>query len=358
MVSVGDLVAARALADEAVDIGEPTVAADAALMQGFMEMITDPAFDPESMLRRADHAIEVFTDTADDVGLARGWRARYEVLTARGQYGEALSAAERAHAHAKRAENRRLITLCQGDVAAALIYGPTEASTAERRIRALSSDGQSAGESGAARSCDLAWLQAIQGHFDLARATARDALKADEEAGARPDVLYDRYLAARVEMLADEWTRARDLLLGLDALASVEAPGDHLLGSSIRSALAECQLNLGDVDGAAGNAARALEQASAIDIDVQLRSRSLLARTAAAKGDAYEAVRLSTEAAELSTSTDMPELRADALLAKSVSLRALGDTDGSRTAAEEAGALYRAKGHAVGAARAGELLAS
>ncbi len=66
-----------------------------------------------------------------------------------------------------------------------------------------------------------------------------------------------------------------------------------------------------------------------IDIEMQLRSRSLLARTAIAKGDADEAVRLSTEAAELSTSTDMPELRADALLAKAASLRALGDTDGS-----------------------------
>ena len=358
MVSVGDLAAARALADEAVDIGEPTVAADAALMQGFMEMITDPAFDPDSLLRRADHAIEVFTDTADDVGLARGWRARFEVLVLRGQFGDALTAAERALDHALRSENRRLITLCQGDVAAALIYGPTEASAAERRIRDLASEGLSAGESGAARYGDLAWLQAIQGHFDLARATARAALKADEEAGAIPDVLYDQYIAAHVEMLADEWTRARDLLLGLDALASVEARGDHLLGLSIRCALAECQLNLGDVDGAAKNAARAYEQASANDMEMQLRSRSLLAHTAIAKGDAPEAVRLSTEAAELTTSTDIPGLRADALLAKAASLRALGDTDGWRAAAEAAKAIYRAKGHAVGAARAGELLAS
>ena len=358
MVSVGDLAAARALADEAEDIGEPTVAADASLMQGFMDSITDPAFDPDSLLRRADHAIEVFTDAADDVGLAHVWRARFRVLTARGQFGDALSAGQRALDHALRAENRRLVALCQGDVAAALTYGPTEASAAERRIRDLASDGLSAGDFGAATNGDLAWLQAIQGNFDAARATARAATDADQEAGAEPDVRYDRFVAARVETLAGEWTRARELLLDLDDLGAAEAGGDQLLGPSIWSALAECQLVLGDVNDAARNAARAYEQALANDIWMHVRSRSLLARTAIAKGDADEAVRLSTEAAELSTSTDMPELRADALLAKAASLRALGDIDGSRTAAEEARALYRAKGHAVGAARAGELLAS
>jgi tetratricopeptide (TPR) repeat protein len=159
-------------------------------------------------------------------------------------------------------------------------------------------------------------------------------------------------------MLAGEWTRAHELLLGLDTHVSIEAGGDHLLGPNIRSALAECQLVLGDVSGAAKKAARAYEQALANDMEMQVWSRSLLARTAIAKGDAHEAVRLSTEAAELSISTDVPELRADALLAKAASLRALGDTDGWLAAAEEARAIYRAKGHAVGAARAGELLAS
>ena len=90
--------------------------------------------------------------------------------------------------------------------------------------------------------------------------------------------------------------------------------------------------------------------ANTADPEVQVVSRSTLARIRARGGRLGEAETLAREAVAIARQTDAPIVRADALLALAALLR---DDD----AAAGALALYEAKGSVVGAAAARRLLA-
>lgn len=239
------------------------------------------------------------------------------------------------------------MALCRNAVASALVDGPVKAAVAEQRIRELSHGEAGAGEVDAGEGASLAWLQAIQGHFDAARTSIEEARLADERNAAGPDVkfMYDTYEAARIEMLARDYSRAQTLLA--DALSYAEELDDHLLRPAIYAELSECQLSLGD-DRAYRSAVEARSGAVESDIRTHVRARAVLARALASRREFDAAVMESAEAIQLSGGTDMLELRADALAAHADALAARNDIVDARAAAELALELYDAKGHLVG----------
>ncbi len=166
--------------------------------------------------------------------------------------------------------NRRQIGLCAGDVAAALTDGPLAASEAEARIRAMSAAGVSVGDAVARRIVNLAWLAAIQGRFDDARDQVAAARLADVQGGATPDVVVDDYYSARIEMLAGEWHRAKELLA--ETMRYGDRVWERLLRAELYASLAMCHLALGDTDSAEEAAAVAMREASASDLQTKVRA--------------------------------------------------------------------------------------
>lgn len=354
MVSLGDIPAARALMTEAADVEDPSVAADAAVMGIFLEMVADPHFDAVRAGERADRATAVFEATGNELGLSRAWRLRAQLYSFAAKYADALQASEQALVHALRSNNRRQVVLSHGDIAGALTEGPVHAAAAEGRIRDLVAGELAEGEVGAARLVTLGWLQAIQGDIDSGRSSVVAARTADERSASVPDVMYDTYVAGRIEILAASWSRAHELLS--EALATANELDDAWLRPAIYAAMAECQLRLGE-DGAVETASRACAEASTNDIATRVLARLALGRALAAHGQVGDAIRTTREAVELISATDMIELRADALLAHAEVLRLSDNLTESRAAAERAFELYERKGHVVGTRAAADLLA-
>jgi class 3 adenylate cyclase/tetratricopeptide (TPR) repeat protein len=348
MVSTGDIGFARALASEAMETGELRIAADARLMLARIDMNTDRDFDLNDAVESANHAIGVFSDLGDELGLSRAWSVQASVFLMSAQEGDGLAAAERALDHALRSGNRRQIALCRTAVAAALAEGPVPAARAEQRIREIISGEAGSGEADPGELASLAWLQAIQGQFDAARISIEEARLADEKSASVPDVMYDTYIAARIEMFAGDWSRAQALLA--EALSHAEGLDDQLLRPAIYAELSACQFSTGD-NRSHSSAVQARATAVASDVGTQVRARAALARALASRGQFDAAVRETREAIQLTGVTENLELRADAFAAHADVLAAKHDYAEARVAAARALELFNAKGHLAGADR-------
>ena len=90
--------------------------------------------------------------------------------------------------------------------------------------------------------------------------------------------------------------------------------------------------------------------ASVDDLHAQIAWRVARAKALVGLQQGAEALVLADEALELAGRTDSPVFTAEALVARAAALAATGAADESHTAAEEALALYEAKGNRVGAA--------
>ena len=110
------------------------------MQRGFLRLFTQPDVAPEELFEVAEHAIAVFEEFGDELGLARAWRlvAQAHYLARRG--GPSAEASSRALEHARRAgdrlEQREIVEwLC-----VALMLGPTPAPEAAARCEDLLAD--------------------------------------------------------------------------------------------------------------------------------------------------------------------------------------------------------------------------
>ncbi len=94
------------------------------------------SIDAQQLLAVAEHAIQVLED-GDDAGLARAWRRVAHAHCARGRYGPAVHASERALQHARAAgerfEEARIVDL----LCTSLLYGPTPVDEAVARCERM-----------------------------------------------------------------------------------------------------------------------------------------------------------------------------------------------------------------------------
>ena len=94
------------------------------------------------------------------------------------------------------------------------------------------------------------------------------------------------------------------------------------------------------------------------DADAHVNWRRVRAKALARTGQLDEAERLAREAVAIASATDVLDLRADAFADLGEVLRLAGRPQGSRTAVEEAIAVYDEKGNILGAGRLRALLAA
>jgi len=145
-----------------------------------------------------------------------------------------------------------------------------------------------------------------------------------------------------VALLAgDAATAERDLRQALDRLNEV---GEHGNLASLTSQLAEALVAQERYDEAYALVTSA-EQAAPDDVHAQIVARVASAKAAGGIGRVDEAVASAREAVALAEETDSPVLAGDALLGLAAVLAAAGEWEDATAAADEASALYDAKGH-------------
>jgi class 3 adenylate cyclase/tetratricopeptide (TPR) repeat protein len=338
----------------AIEVGDEAIAGWAELDSAFLRWYTNPDEGTDALLEVASRSAELFERVGEGFGLAEALRITGDVYWIRCEIGEMQRVLERALDvidAAGRIEQGRI----RSALARAAMFGPTNVEDGLRLIDDLQSRLGEDRSVAALIDCFAAYLEALAGRFDAARARLARARGSFVELGKQLLLFSQCLFAGQVELLAGEPVAAEaHLREGYELLESLGERG-NLAGAAAHLALAlQAQ---GRNDAAEPYAEEAARLGSPDDAELQVVWRIAQSRIRAANGSAAEAVALAEEAVGIAERTDAPNLRADANLALAHALAAEGREYDARRAAQTALSFYEAKGNVVGAGAAGGLLA-
>jgi class 3 adenylate cyclase/tetratricopeptide (TPR) repeat protein len=345
---------AGALLDEiestATTLGDRSSAAKARLLRIRLELASSPGADWEARaLAEADSALVVFGDAHDLAGASLAWRVRYVAHGTAGRFAEAAADAEQVIALAGEAGDERQRLRGISNLAIALTYGPTPASTAADRLEQLLLEIGADRATGVVVKAATAQLQAMRGEFEAARALYQGARDTARDLG-QPVLAAQLALdAAEVELRAGQPATAELVLR--EAADVLTAVGDTFYLASVSSMLGRALVEQGRYEEADAEVSRAESVAANDDLDAQSRWRGLRSAILVANGDSRAGVDLAQEAVRLARDADMPMVTALALAGLAEALTAAGDGAGATTARDEALAIYEAKGDVASAAK-------
>lgn len=250
--------------------------------------------------------------------------------------------------------------------ARAILLGSTKAQHGLTRCGEIRGDQRLSGSQGleAAVRAVEAGLYAMLGDFKTAREEYEESRRIGEALG------LDAWLAALplysgpVELLDEQPAEAgRQLRRGFDAL---ERMGDTSRRATTAAFLAQALYEQQQDDEAMRFAQESKELGADDDVFTQVSWRGPMAKVLARGGDCEGAVPIAQEAVDLAKKTAEKargqnltgglNLRGDSLLDLAVVLRSCGKRN-AQAKAEEARALYNAKGNVVGVRRADEFIA-
>jgi class 3 adenylate cyclase/tetratricopeptide (TPR) repeat protein len=181
----------------------------------------------------------------------------------------------------------------------------------------------------------------LQGRFAEARAALSRTSGQMAEGGGRILPWEAHEVAGNVALMEGNVSEAlRNLELAYDEKI---AAGDPAGASTTATALAEANLEAGNLEQALNYAMNARKTASRDDFASQGRSREIEARVLSARGQHPQAEALAREAVAIVARTDYLALHGDALIHLGHVLHAAGKVDEAVAAAREAAALYDRK---------------
>jgi predicted ATPase len=295
----------------------------------------------------ADAALRVFEEARDDSGLARVWALLAKIEHQRCCYARAAQRLERALLHASRGREARDIEGLLTHFQYVLLFGPTPVPEAIERCLEMAKDArfEPSKRFAAARAAILAYLHAMQGRFDEARALCETSKSLFRDLGLSVFLAGTHWYSASVELLAGNAAEAER-----DIRAALEHGDTEMIHSQFpeRSALlAETVLEQGRASEALRHTETSERFASPDDVFTQVSWRRVRARAFALEGRMDEAQALAARAVEVAAATDSLGLRGDALIALADVRRRRGEAAESEHAAEEAAALFERKGNVV-----------
>ncbi len=356
----GEWERADAVLSEAVEAGraagEHGVAADAAVALTFIRLHTDPESSHAKVRGELDAAIRVFEQIDDAAGLARALSVAGMLRLWRGKAADAIEELARAARYARDAGDRPQEIQSLQYVLIAALYGPMPVTAALEQVEDIG------GRTEGARRLEVtilrtrAHLEAMRGHFDVARGLIAEAWALTEELGSE-SILATGVLrcVGEIELLAGDPRAAERPLRA--ACETLERIGDWGHFASTAPVLADALHAQGRVDEAAPSIELAARWTLADDADAQIGLLRVRANLLAQQGDLEEAERLAHEATELAARTDYLNDHADALTDLADVIELAGGREQAATAVEKALALYERKGNLVMAERARERLA-
>jgi class 3 adenylate cyclase len=292
----------------------------------------------------AQRAIELFSTTDDDRGLARAWHAIADLEWERGHAGDQLAAIDRALEHAGRVgatfETAELLL----SVTSAIVRGPMPVPRAITRVEEILR------EHGDDRTVQsymfhaLGHLQARLGDFETARASSDRYRGFLLDTGQLIGHLRSAELRFDIEMLAGDPEAAR--AVAEEAYAELLGKGDRW--PYLAAFLSQAFLSLERYEDATGFAEVAVSSTIAVERALGL---GVLARVRAGEGDATEAERQIAEAVAIVEQTDFLFDRGTVFADQADVHRLLGRAEGSRAALERALGEFERKGDLVSSAR-------
>src|SRR6266511_3088048 len=194
----------REAAERAASLGHAGVAQRAALDRAFLRLFTSPSEGTDAFLNATRAVVPVFERLGDDAGLAHAWTRLAEVYWVRleiGRMQEALESALVAAGGAGSSERSHLRTA----LARAAILGPTPVEKAFRLCRELATQSEGDRTDDALLDIYAAYLEALDGRFEDARARAAAAAPVLEELGKQMLLASaQRLFAGQIELLAGD----------------------------------------------------------------------------------------------------------------------------------------------------------
>jgi class 3 adenylate cyclase/tetratricopeptide (TPR) repeat protein len=349
-LELGSFDDAAARLDEAVRIarahGDERLEADANLVSLLMKALTSEMADWADVAQaEVSRAIPIFEGADDAASLALAYRILVYLHGTPGRYGEAAAAARQVITYARAAGERRLETRGMIGYIQAALLGPTPVVEAIAECQDLVREADGDRRAEGLIKLTLSQLYAMRGEFGTARDLYREAraMLADIRAGVVS--ISTSVDAAQVEFLAGDPAAAAALLR--EDAAALEAVGEQYIRSTVLGLLARAHVEMKELDEACALAESTAQLAADDDVDVQVALRSVKARCLMADGSATDAVDLSRQTLELSSSADNPRLHAYAEGELAEALAASGNSEAARAAWERALSLYRAKGDEV-----------
>lgn len=299
--------------------------------------------------RELPPAIAHFERLGDHRLLAKAHLAQIRVYQIRGVFGPAVDEAFAAAGHARRAGDRGLLSQALTFASWALLFGPTDLETTERRLAEI--DPAEAGPIYEAVDTGArAMLAGRAGCFDEARMLFASTLDLLEQVGLETMRHGFSQRTSEVELQSGHPAEAVAQLQ--HARDELERLGERAYRSTCIAYLANALYADGRGEEAA-ETARTAEAESAEDDAINFAvAHGVRARIAADRGDVETAERLAESAVGYAFRMDMPKPRGDALVARACVLRTIGRPAEAEEVFAEAIAVYERKGEFAAAARA------
>jgi predicted ATPase/class 3 adenylate cyclase len=330
----------------AVAAGDIALAELARLDQQVIRLQTRPDGAAGSLTQATDQAYRVFSDQADDSGLARVWRLRAELDWLACSYGATSLALDRALTHARRAGETREESAISVWFASCLALGPTPAPEAVVRCQDLLLQGSRRVE--AAVYVVLAYLSAIAGRPEIARSYLQRGRQRHEELGLTFSRAHWTVLSGMALLLVGDVREAEaELRWGYQTLRDM---GERAGMSTVAAYLARTLVAQRRFAEAEEFTVESELSAAEGDLASQIAWRGTRVPCRLAAGDTAGAEELARAALELARSTDDLELLGFAHAGLAAVLTARGEASDAAVEAAAAAAAYRSKGDVVSAA--------
>jgi tetratricopeptide (TPR) repeat protein len=335
---------------------DPTLEAQALILNLWLRVFTDPEGWAEEAFRQATQAISMFEDQHDERGLAKAWSllGLVHLLICRFATSEEAWGLAASHAHAAGLEREELEYLSW--VPLTVWGGPSPVEEGLRRCAEVLD--RSAGDRKTMSTAlfIMAKLEAMRGHFEEAKTLigrARSTL--DEVALAVWMAGPLTQMSGWIDILAGDPAGAeRDLRWGAEKLREI---GELSWLSTVAGILAEAVYAQGRYEEAEGFLRMAEETAGSEDVYSQALARGIRAKLLAHRGKADEAERLGREALAIAEPTDFLFIKSFSLLCLGEALVILGKDEAARETLALAAEACREKGFEVGSRKVEELLA-
>ena len=345
----GDVGWADGILSAALESGDEELRARALVQRGLLRLFTDEAATADELIAGAEEAIRVFTDRADDLGLARAWR-----LVAAAHYlarhaGPSVDAAERALAHARSARDQLEVEENVEWLAVGLALGPTPAPEALGRIEPLLED---AGEDRflEATLCSLRGsLTAISGRGEEAEESFARARRALDGRDLHRNGYFAIHLGIAAPALSHKAGVEREQRAGCDAL---EEMGEKTMYSTVAAMFSRTLFAEGRYDEAERYTRTSEAAAHPNDVLSHIFWRSTRAKILAHRGEFGVAEDLARQAVAFAEQSDFLNGHAEALMDLAEVLELAGKPDQAAASIDQALALYERKGNIVMAERA------
>jgi class 3 adenylate cyclase/ATP/maltotriose-dependent transcriptional regulator MalT len=318
------------------------------LERSFLRRVGSAGDEIGVLLRAAEDAAATLSDLDDHRGLARAWRLASDVHWTRCRIADMEETLARGHEHARAAAAKRELSYFLVASARAALIGPLPVEQAIERCRSTLAEGAGDLVLEPAVSIVVAYLEAMRGRFDEARALASRADELLAELGSRVSHAALQAWASEVEFLAEDPAAAEAMLR--PAYETLEAMGEKGNLSTIAALLAEAAFAQGRDEEAERLTLVSEQSAWGDDVTSQVAWRATRSKVIARRGELEEAEALARAGVAIAEATDAPVLQARATVSLAEVLLAAAQADAADVAFRRAIALYAAKGNIVAAA--------